>query len=70
MPTYSVYNRRELPGGEGYKIYETVSEIVDSLAKVFLYFVAALVTLTTMARFVGDERINNGTKKREKKQED
>ncbi len=60
MPTYSVYNRRELPGGEGYKIYETVSEIVDSLAKVFpvfLYFVAALVTLTTMARFVGDERI-------------
>ena len=66
MPTYSVYNRRELPGGEGYKIYETVSEIVDSLAKVFpvfLYFVAALVTLTTMARFVGDERINNGTLK-------
>ena len=62
-----------MPGGEGYKIYETVSEIVDSLAKVFpvfLYFVAALVTLTTMARFVGDERINNGTKKREKKQED
>ncbi len=66
LPTYSVDNRRELPGGEGYKIYETVSEIVDSLAKVFpvfLYFVAALVTLTTMARFVGDERINNGTLK-------
>lgn len=65
-PTYSVDNRRELPGGEGYSIYETVSEIVDSLAKifpVFLYFVAALVTLTTMARFVGDERINNGTLK-------
>ncbi len=66
LPTYSVDNRREVPGGEGYKIYETVSEIVDSLAKVFpvfLYFVAALVTLTTMARFVGDERINNGTLK-------
>lgn len=66
LPTYSVDNRREIPGGEGYKIYETVSEIVDSLAKVFpvfLYFVAALVTLTTMARFVGDERINNGTLK-------
>lgn len=55
-----------MPGGEGYSIYETVSEIVDSLAKVFpvfLYFVAALVTLTTMTRFVGDERINNGTLK-------
>lgn len=66
LPTYSVDNRRELPGGEGYSIYETVSEIVDSLARifpVFLYFVAALVTLTTMARFVGDERINNGTLK-------
>ena len=66
LPTYSVDNRRELPGGEGYSIYETVSEIVDSLAKVFpvfLYFVAALVTLTTMTRFVGDERINNGTLK-------
>lgn len=66
LPTYSVDNRRELPGGEGYSIYETVSEIVDSLAKVFpvfLYFVAALVTLTTMTRFVGEERINNGTLK-------
>ena len=66
LPTYSVNNRRELPGGEGYEMYETVSEIVDSLAKVFpvfLYFVAALVTLTTMARFVGEERINNGTLK-------
>ena len=66
FPTYSIDNRRELQGGEGYRIYETVSEIVDSLAKVFpvfLYFIAALVTLTTMARFVGDERINNGTLK-------
>lgn len=65
-PTYSVNNRREIPGGEGYSIYETVSEIVDSLAKVFpifLYFVAALVTLTTMTRFVNDERINSGTLK-------
>ena len=66
LPTYSVDNRRELPSGEGYEIYETVSEIVDSLAKVFpvfLYLVASLVTLTTMTRFVGDERINNGTLK-------
>ena len=65
-PTYSVDNRREIPGGEGYRIYGTVSEIVDSLAKifpVFLYFVAALVTFTTMTRFVNEERINSGTLK-------
>ena len=63
-PTYSVYNRRETLGGEGYSTYETVSEIIDSLADVFpifLYFVAALVTFTTMTRFVGDERTNSGT---------
>lgn len=66
LPTYSVYTRRENLGGEGYKIYATVSEIVDSLAKifpVFLYFVAALVTLTTMTRFVSEERVNSGTLK-------
>ena len=66
IPTYSVYNRRETLGGEGYSTYETVAEIIDSLAKVFpifLYFVAALVTFTTMTRFVGDERINSGTLK-------
>lgn len=65
-PTYSVDNRREISGGDGYSVYETVSEIVDSLAKVFpvfLYFVAALVTFTTMTRFVSEERINNGTLK-------
>ena len=65
-PTYSVDNRREISGGDGYSVYETVSEIVDSLAKVFpvfLYFVEALVTFTTMTRFVSEERINNGTLK-------
>ncbi|WP_270598967.1 ABC transporter permease [Clostridium baratii] len=65
-PVYSLNSRREIPGGEGYKIYGTVSSIVDSLAKVFpifLYLVAALVTLTTMTRFVDEERINSGTLK-------
>lgn len=65
-PIYTVDTRREIPGGDGYKIYESVSDIVDSLAKVFpifLYFVAALVTLTTMTRFVDEERINSGTLK-------
>ncbi|MDU1831890.1 MAG: hypothetical protein E6786_02020, partial [Finegoldia magna] len=63
-PVYSLNSRREIPGGDGYKIYGTVSSIVDSLAKVFpifLYLVAALVTLTTMTRFVDEERINSGT---------
>lgn len=66
LPTYSVSNRRESLGSEGYSIYGTVAEIIDSLAKVFpifLYFVAALVTLATMARFVSEERINMGTLK-------
>lgn len=65
-PVYSLNSRREIPGSEGYKIYSTISKIVDALANVFpifLYFVAALVTSTTMARFVDEERINSGTLK-------
>lgn len=64
LPVYSLNSRREIPGGEGYKIYTTVSEIVAALANVFpifFYFVAALVTFTTMGRFVDEERINSGT---------
>jgi len=66
LPSFSVYTRREIPGAEGYKTYNSVSEIVDALADVFpifMYFVAALVTLTTMTRFVDEERINSGTLK-------
>ncbi len=65
-PTYQVDNRREVPGGTGYDMYETVSNIVDFLGNIFpwfMYFVAALVTLTTMTRFVDEERINMGTLK-------
>lgn len=65
-PVYSVDTRRELPGSEGYRIFSSVADIVDSLADIFpifLYFVAALVTLTTMTRFVDEERINAGTLK-------
>ncbi len=65
-PTYNVYNRREIPGAEGYKTYASVSEIVDSLANIFpyfLYLVAALVASTTMTRMVDEERINAGTLK-------
>lgn len=66
IPVYSLNTRREVPGSDGYKIYDTISVIIDSLANVFpifLYFVAALVTLTTMTRFVDEERINSGTLK-------
>ncbi len=66
QPVYALDTRREIPGSEGYLIYGTVSNIVDSLANIFpifLYFVAALVTLTTMTRFVDEERINSGTLK-------
>ncbi|MCT1798602.1 FtsX-like permease family protein [Aerococcus viridans] len=66
LPTYSVNSRREIPGSDGYKIYSTISNIVDSLANIFpifLYFVAALVTFTTMTRFVDEERTKSGTLK-------
>ena len=66
QPVYALDTRREVPGSEGYRVYGTISEIVDALADVFpifLYFVAALVTLTTMTRFVDEERINSGTLK-------
>lgn len=66
LPTFSVSTRREVPGSEGYRIYSSISTIVDSLASVFpifMYFVAALVTLTTMTRFVDEERLQSGTLK-------
>ena len=65
-PAYNVYTRREAPGSEGYRTYDSVSEIVDSLANIFpyfLYLVAALVASTTMARMVDEERIGAGTLK-------
>ncbi|WP_235032865.1 ABC transporter permease [Enterococcus sp. CSURQ0835] len=66
QPNYSVMTRRETPGSEGYKVYANISQIVDALASVFpifLFFVAALVTFTTMGRFVDEERTNSGTLK-------
>lgn len=64
LPTYNVYTRREAPGSEGYISYENNSNIIDSVGNIFpivLYFVAALVTFTTMSRFVDEERIKVGT---------
>lgn len=65
-PTYSLDSRRETPGSDGYTVYDSVSVIVDSLSRIFpyfLYLVAALVTFSTMTRFVQEERINAGTLK-------
>jgi putative ABC transport system permease protein len=65
-PVYSIDSKREVPGADGYKVYDSVSVIVDSLSRIFpyfMYFVAALVTFTTMTRFVEEERINAGTLK-------
>ena len=66
LPGYETDTRREALGSEAYKTYDTVSQIVDSLARVFpvlLYLVAAFVTLSTMTRMVEEERINSGTLK-------
>ncbi len=66
VSSFNIDTRREIPGSEGYRVYSTIASIVDALARVFpifLYFVAALVTLTTMTRFVDEERINSGTLK-------
>ena len=66
LPSYEADTRREALGSEAYKTYDTVSQIVDSLARVFpvlLYLVAAFVTLSTMTRMVEEERIGAGTLK-------
>ncbi|MDO5100336.1 MAG: ABC transporter permease [Eubacteriales bacterium] len=62
-PTYTVYTRRSLPGGEGLVSVAVNTEgttRVGDLFPVVLYLVAALVTMTTMTRFVNEERINAG----------
>ena len=64
LPAYSIDSRSETPGSDAYGTYETISEVIDSLARVFpvfLYLVAALVTLTTMTRMVDEERVISGT---------
>lgn len=60
-PTYTINSREE---SQGYSSYRADSERVEVLANVFpvfLFAVAALVSLTTMMRFVEEERTNIGT---------
>ncbi|MBW3081689.1 FtsX-like permease family protein [Bifidobacterium saguinibicoloris] len=66
VPAYSIDGRREGLTSNGYRVYETIANIVGKLAMifpVFLYFVAALVTFSTMGRMVDEERVNSGTLK-------
>lgn len=64
LPTYAAYTRREIPGSQGYLSYENNASIIDSVGNIFpvvLYFIASLVTFTTMVRFVDEERLKAGT---------
>ena len=62
-PAYHVYNRQTMPGGQGYLMYSNASASIRSVGNIFpvvLYMVAAMVTFTTMTRFVDEERTNAG----------
>lgn len=62
-PSYTIYNRETIPGGDGYNIYDTSMTSISQVGNIFpvvLYLVAALVTFTTMTRFVDEERTNSG----------
>ncbi|HFI0048666.1 TPA: FtsX-like permease family protein [Streptococcus suis] len=60
---YQIYTRSSLPGGDGYTTYSNATRSIAAVGNVFpvvLYLVAALVTFTTMARFVDEERTQSG----------
>ena len=59
VPAYRVYSRSTLPGSVGYDNYRQSTSSISSIGNIFplvLYLVAALVTFTTMTRFVDEER--------------
>ncbi len=63
-PVYQVSTRSETSTAGGYQVFTSLATSIDKVANVFpilLYAVAALVTFTTMTRYVEDERINTGT---------
>lgn len=65
-PSYHVYTRASLPGGEGYVSFKSSADSIDMVGNVFpvvLYLVAALVTFTTMTRYVDEERTNSAVLK-------
>ena len=62
-PTYHVYNRKSSPTGQGYLMYSNSAMSIRAVGNIFpvvLYAVAAMVTFTTMTRFVDEERNNAG----------
>ena len=62
-PKYQVYNRQTMPGGQGYLMYTNASASIRAVGNIFpvvLYAVAAMVTFTTMTRFVDEERTHAG----------
>ena len=63
IPSYHVYDRKTMPGGQGYLMYSNASSSISAVGNIFpvvLYLVAAMVTFTTMTRFVDEERTNAG----------
>ncbi|MDF7640101.1 FtsX-like permease family protein [Bifidobacterium sp. ESL0784] len=66
LPSYTIDSRRDIPGGAGYVTYDSISRIIDSLGglfPIFMYLIAALLTFTSMTRFVDEERVGAGTLK-------
>lgn len=66
VPTYRVYTRRTFPGADEYTTTGNRAYSISAVENAFpivLYLVAALVTVTTMTRFVSEERTNAGVLK-------
>ena len=62
-PSYHVYNRKSSPTGQGYLMYSNSAMSIRAVGNIFpvvLYAVAAMVTFTTMTRFVDEERTDAG----------
>ncbi|MDO5078123.1 MAG: FtsX-like permease family protein [Streptococcus minor] len=62
-PVYQVYSRSTFPGSYGYENYRESTTSISSVGNIFpvvLYLIAALVSFTTMTRFVDEERNNLG----------
>lgn len=62
-PNYQIHTRNSLPGNDGYTTFSNATKSISAVGTVFpivLYAVAALVTFTTMTRFVDEERTQIG----------
>ena len=59
----SCLRSKTIPGGQGYLMYSNASASISEVGNLFpvvLYAVAAMVTFTTMTRFVDEERSHAG----------